>query len=120
MSQYTKEPWYVAHHSHIYADGHLHVGSTSDPIALSGNPIKTQADNARRIVACVNACAGISTETLELDGGSIGFYKSMAANANQQRDELLSAIKDAHCYISSVSERKRIGELIMKFEGGAE
>lgn len=48
--------------------------------------------NARRIVACWNACDGISTENLE-DNQSI---KDLAANYNaviHQRDELLNFLK---------------------------
>jgi hypothetical protein len=51
--------------------------------------------NARRIVACVNACAGIDTEYLEamrnttILKNSEGKYKELL----QQRDELLAALK---------------------------
>jgi hypothetical protein len=88
---HTQEPWYVAHHQFIYADGHLLIGQTACPNALSDNPVATQAINAERIVACVNACAGISTETLVEygDGNLEALYKMQ-----QQRDELLAMIQD--------------------------
>lgn len=53
----------------------------------------------RRIVACVNACAGISTETLgTLPGYSAaidGFHeqRDLVIKARNQRDELLAALK---------------------------
>lgn len=48
-------------------------------------------EDARRIVACVNACAGLPTEVLErYKLGVIGVdYKS----TKQQRDELLAALE---------------------------
>jgi hypothetical protein len=54
--------------------------------------------NARRIVACVNACAGLPTTYLE-QTSMLGLSKSYHAQheewgaLNQQRDELLSALK---------------------------
>ena len=45
--------------------------------------------NARRIVACVNACDGYSTEALEEPGG---FMKSFG-DALEQRDKLLEALR---------------------------
>lgn len=49
--------------------------------------------NARRIVACVNACEGIPTEVLE--SGPHRIIQRYAA-AERQRDELLAALKDLH------------------------
>lgn len=43
--------------------------------------------NARRIVACVNACAGISTDALERSKSLEDFMRSMKV-IEQQRDEL--------------------------------
>jgi hypothetical protein len=45
--------------------------------------------NARRIVACVNACAGISNEHLELLS-----VAQMVAAAVEQRDELVGALRE--------------------------
>lgn len=51
--------------------------------------------NARRIVSCVNACAGVDTETLvaiangEMNGSEIWEL----AKVKKQRDELLAALK---------------------------
>lgn len=66
---HTKEPWVAertgkAFHRILAADGRpvaANVGGGHE------NPLTPEEleDNARRIVACVNACAGISTENLE-------------------------------------------------------
>ena len=57
--------------------------------------IAFSADDARRISACVNACAGLTTESLEC-GGSLGGQIVDALNranqAEEQRDELLVAL----------------------------
>lgn len=47
--------------------------------------------NARRIVACVNACAGIETPTLE--GLSLRKMADDYRSAMRQRNELLAALK---------------------------
>ena len=58
-------------------------------------------ENARRIVACVNACSGVSTEILELISRVGGIAHKMTAIAalsvrldelEQQRDELLELL----------------------------
>ena len=67
--EHTKEPW----HSH---DKFIHTQFTSteglaqhyavaDVLEHSTIDYETMLANARRIVACVNACAGIPTEALE-------------------------------------------------------
>ena len=60
-------------------------------------------DDARRIVACVNACAGCATEVLET--APVGFFNSTYGHPKyleeitKQRDELLAALErfmDSH------------------------
>ena len=46
-------------------------------------------DNDRRIVACVSACRGFSTEELE----SANLYREIVA-LRKKRDELLSALQE--------------------------
>lgn len=50
-------------------------------------------DNARRIVACVNACAGICTEALEDFAKTDRFDGPTYDDLTQQRDELLAALE---------------------------
>lgn len=70
-----------------------------------------QRANARRIVACVNACAEISTETLESAGkfpltkSSLNGYLHMKA----QRNELLEALRDF------VSDHENISDGTLNF-----
>ena len=74
---HTPEPW------------HLPKGSTCME-SNSGEVPRSEA-NARRIVACVNACAGISTELLECPGGNVA---KVAGRLMKQRDELLAALTE--------------------------
>jgi len=64
---------------------------------------------ARRIVACVNACAGIATEHLEEVQGEFGKAfldtRERAVNYKQQRDGLLAALKELLVQIPEVPER---------------
>lgn len=63
MSEHTKEPWVCNENEY---DEYI-WGPNREMIAESrgtGGCIP-QFENRRRIVACVNACAGISTEKLE-------------------------------------------------------
>lgn len=48
----TNERWYLSGTGHVIAGGKVVCDGTT-------------LEDARRIVACVNACAGISTEALE-------------------------------------------------------
>jgi hypothetical protein len=53
--------------------------------------------NARRLVACWNACEGISTDALETEGGAVMGWVRTASKliaATTQRDELLEALKE--------------------------
>lgn len=99
MSAHTPEPWYVAHHQFIYAADHLLVGQTACPPALSDSPVATQAINAERIVACVNACAGIPTSVLEANSAyskiltasdivALRMHHTEMMELRQQRDAL--------------------------------
>lgn len=62
---HTPEPWRYENDGEsvlLYADGE-YVGEADCRHA----DIETDEINARRIVACVNACQGVSTEVLETD-----------------------------------------------------
>lgn len=56
------------------------------------DPAKNQEDT-RRIVACVNACAGINTEALEHRVHLLKAEDDQIATLTKQRDELLSALE---------------------------
>lgn len=59
-------------------------------------------ENARRIVACVNACEGISTEALE---GWEALHLMNVAHLRQQRDELLLAAQRAFIELEYAHEK---------------
>jgi hypothetical protein len=62
-------------------------------IEFTGKHGEEQKANARRIVACVNACAGIPTDVLEhaMEFGAAGIQT--IESVKKQRDELLAAAK---------------------------
>ena len=98
--KHTPEPWretinccddYTSHPILIYS-GAQYVAQ----IAHDQNEGDETEANARRIVACVNACAGYSTDALE-SGISVvrTAQKNMEARAlaEAQRDELAAALR---------------------------
>jgi len=111
--EHTKEPWsYKRTHGasndywYVILDRNMRgpifeIGGKDETgqIGEAKHLITDQSEieaNARRIVACVNACAGISTEVLE-GAEQITSIKS-ALNGylemKHQRDELLAALKN--------------------------
>ena len=69
--EHTIEPWKYVGHRNFHPDHWVKSGFTMYAITVphDNGPwesvfARTEA-NARRIVACVNACAGLSTEDLE-------------------------------------------------------
>lgn len=87
---HTNEPWLIHHNQPTFLranGGRKHIGNTD-----SMGEKETNEANARRIVACVNACAGISTENLEKNRPMVWLaqqYNEMI----RQRDELFAAIE---------------------------
>jgi hypothetical protein len=84
VSEHTKEPWdYVEGKTLIHIesipDGHSHIASV---------PRNNEA-NARRIVACVNACAGLDIEILEAITTS---FSEEYSDMLKQRDKLLEVL----------------------------
>lgn len=106
MSKYTPEPWVLfevgdrlKHQSPASSD------KTSILTVASEGDVQFGAvyndEDARRIVACVNACAGIPTEILELDEKSalacrehVQKLKSVVAELVSTMASLLNDYKD--------------------------
>lgn len=90
MSKHTPEPWKVQPMEY----GTAIIDSEGYEIRPSRFP-----EDARRIVACVNACAGISTDDLESEkrpgfwGGLAGKNSVKATRLEQQRDNLAAALE---------------------------
>jgi len=82
MSEYG-EPWSADSDSVFDCDGHI--------IAAMCLPAKTV--HAKRIVACVNACAGIPDGNLEKDGVT-GTLRKWHEDLQHQRDEMLALLKE--------------------------
>ncbi|MRR49409.1 MAG: hypothetical protein EG825_00615 [Rhodocyclaceae bacterium] len=64
-----------------------------------------EGNDARRIDACVNACAGIDIDVLEIIGKGIEtdlWIRERAVEFKQQRDKLLAALRDAEQTAHSV------------------
>ena len=124
MSEHTKEPWkyYELEDDRfgvkIPREKKTRYGA--EPYAVIGgfepedrNEMKA---NARRIVACVNACAGIPTTRLENGAADILAFSMELKN---QRDELLAAsknLRDVKGRYNTEIAMKRLFETIAKVE----
>ena len=72
MSKHTPEPWFYHRQgfSTVYIEARIRGGMLQE-IAACGpcqDGTEQQDENARRIVACVNACRGLPTDELERKG----------------------------------------------------
>lgn len=89
--EHTKEPWSIGKPP---PNGEQTIGDSKGrmvAVATTGYGVSSEA-NARRIVACVNACVGVGTEYLE-DNGSIIELVREHNTVLKQRDELLAALE---------------------------
>lgn len=73
---------------------HFKCDDLGKHVAIVGNRTCDFGEaNARRIVACVNACAGIDTELLEIIADNDKTLAGVIAELEKQRDTLLAAVK---------------------------
>ncbi len=108
MSEHTKEPWAIDPDDRLGMEWNNHIVSVANPDRTicfmshdgTAENIEFQA-NARRIVYCVNACAGMTTEEIEADI-VVGGYRallacsdSVIATLEQQVAELVEALERA-------------------------
>lgn len=100
--EHTKEPWITKanevdeHCFEVMSDG-WYVATTHDGCDGEQNA----EANARRIVACVNALAGVPTEWLEgFTLSNIDNVVQENAGLKQQRDELLAACNTFHEWLT--------------------
>lgn len=127
MSKHTPGPWYLKH------SGTVASRESGDVIATTGYNVVVGStedeDNAVRIVACVNACAGIENDALaEFPGGTVAGLLELSSRAigahkamREQRDELLEALRcicDSGIPLDESIERQML-EAIAKAEGRA-
>lgn len=112
MTHHTPEPWatdYRERHDGMFAQEVFDAnGETIATLAWfpvdSGVGTTTNREaNARRIVACVNACAGVSNGELAMTTMSVVLARMN--EAEQQRDELLAALHDAATSLETIQLR---------------
>lgn len=112
----------------------IQIATTENPIKLVaqtivGKPYTEQeaVDFARRLVACWNACEGLSTKALEhlgtIDRARVQ-QDVIRAEAISQRDELLAALEEAtdlmgRADFATLSHLPKYWALIAKVKGGA-
>lgn len=96
MSKHTPEPWRVGRPGTVVSDTPVPGMGGSDAVEYYGGHLIGESiteANARRIVACVNFCAGISTENLE-DNEPLSWLTEQYNSVNDQRDEFLRDMQD--------------------------
>ena len=110
---HTPEPWICGglYNSNIYGVDNILIASA---ITNHEKSVTKFNLNARRIVACVNACKGIGTETLERyhedHKPENGFGLHRESELIAQRDELLAALRTCALYITGPESRKEWSE----------
>lgn len=128
--EHTKEPWSIGKPP---PNGEQTIGDSKGlmvAVATTGYGVSSEA-NARRIVACVNACVGVGTEYLEDNGPIIELVREHNT-VLKQRDELLAALEkfmDSHeecadfdgftAQIVSMDDYHEAQEAIERAKGGA-
>jgi hypothetical protein len=96
MSEHTKEPWFFSE----WSDEFVPIRTKSGRIVCDVGYADTDQINifnARRIVACVNACAGIPTGMLEAAGQSAVIALRPVDELVAERNALLAALKVIAC-----------------------
>jgi len=131
MTQHTPEPWHTVDHSWEYTGIYPSVGSRIAVCEINQSCTEDNQDeyesindaNAARIVACVNACAGVGNETLEkiasgeMDGSEIFELAKVKQQRDELQKELLSLVRDIQCSSARqfiTAERLKKAETIAK------
>ena len=108
MSKHTPEPWKINHDdsteewsivTNQYGSIVANVNEETGPELAGSIPVMRKMpgmENARRIVACVNACAGLPAEQLEVS--PLSGVLNGVAGLIAQRDELLAALEIIAAY----------------------
>ena len=125
--QHTKEPWFYSETDDGFAEitnderaAGEYISIAEVPTGFSGKIGAEQEANARRIVACVNAFAGISTENIEENkplAEVLRWLNERIRMAEQQRDKLLAALKECLPYISEDREYNNAVAVIAEVKG---
>lgn len=140
-NKHTPEPWAIDPDDRPNMHWNNHIVSEANPniaicfMAHDGTEQNERGEaNARRIVACVNACAGIPISDLESGdfAKSLKMFALESATFRRQRDELLTALErfmDSHeectdfdgfaAQIVSMADYHQAQEAIESVKGGA-
>jgi hypothetical protein len=102
MMEHTKEPWFVEG-SDVAAMVDQYPTVIADCLNHANAERFNAEANARRIVACVNACAGIPTELIE-EGGFAAVPVVTHRAVKQQRDGLLEALLMAVTFVEAANQ----------------
>lgn len=84
---HTKEPWYAIQNPEWENADYRISNKENDNWAAFGQIAYANEANAKRIVACVNACAGITNEALEagvVHSALINFEESLDLEKGEQ------------------------------------
>ena len=113
MSEHTKEPWFYELEDgsdlRIYSETNANIVSGC---GCCGSPNCDDAD-ARRIVAAVNACAGMPTDDLEemvKQGGNVRVLADFANDLLQQRDTAWQELREIRQQINANPEEATTDE----------
>lgn len=105
MSGHSPEPWKYS----IDVDGRVNI-FVDDGRVVTLCHARLRPEDARRIVACVNACAGIATEMLETMAtdplGGEKYWVRALAEVSEKRDRLNTENAALNDYCATV-ERQR-------------
>ena len=116
-TKHTPGPWRIdEYRNFVTPDGPLYLGGVTTPLTLGAN-MRKGWENARRIVACVNACEGIGTEQLEswlcMSRPILQSMKELKSEADReakQRDDLLDALQEMVAGdAEAIEDAKRLG-----------
>lgn len=122
--QHTPEPWTVSEKTLVRLDCAYLIRPVNETNYEYGATLAaTSQQDARRIVACVNACRGLPTDELE-QKGLVAAVGTQLLELEQQRDELLAALEGmlqwvAHAPPDDLSYLERAHAAIKKVKGGA-
>lgn len=105
MSEHTKEPW-----ENTGRQVRSPFGLICDCDRLTDVFEEEKAKNARRIVACVNACEGILTE--ELENAGAGFWGRFSAREGRRAEKAEARVKELEGALECAKVYVEGGEIV--------
>jgi hypothetical protein len=88
MKNHTPEPWVVRDIVDVYHGDKLVAWSVSQADEFTDDIIKIQLANAARIVACVNACAGIPNAALSQGIVPVHLFSAVCEQRDANRERI--------------------------------